>query len=465
MRLSSVRIENFRAIDDLALPLHPQINVLVGENAAGKTSVIEAIAVGLGAILTYLPECRGRDFKKNDLRTTFVFFLGWGASDSPIPRPAPPPPVKAPLGGHSPAYVRVTLSAESGPTWDRSSRRDKTGLTALLTPPAIGVAPLRQFLDPIIASIQTGGDLSLPILAYYGTDRAVPDIPQRQRNFRKQFSRFAALDGALEAGFRFKDIFEWLVTQEDLERRAKEERRDFGYRLPLLDAVRTAVSRSLPGCTNPHTELQPLRLVVDVPTAGNECERLELDQLSGGYRVMFALVVDLARRMAQANPHLGANAIDAAGIVLIDEVDLHLHPRWQQRVLPDLTRAFPNIQFIVSTHSPQVLTTVRPEQIVRLDHQRGQVIAESAESSLGAESGRLLEEIFGVDQRPPAETNEFSHLLAQYAALVSVDQGEEAPALDLRRQLDALSSADPGLIRLDMEIRRRRVLRQRNGGL
>jgi predicted ATP-binding protein involved in virulence len=452
MKLASVHIQNFRAIDELELPLDHQLNVLVGENAAGKTSVLEAIATGLGEILTYLPDCKGRSFKKSDLRADFLD-LGEAFGD-PLSDAGGP----SQLSVFTRQYVRVYLSAESGPEWDRTDYRGRGRGRALGVPPGIRLKKLHEFLAPIVESVQTGGDATLPVLAYYGTDRAVQDIPQRRRNFRRQFSRFAALDGALEAGFRFKDVFEWIVTQEDLERRGKEERRDFDFRLPVLEAVRIAVSRSLPGCANPRTELHPLRLVVDMDTPGGGREHLALDQLSGGYRVMLALVIDLARRTAQANPHLGAAAIDVTGVVLIDEVDLHLHPRWQQRILPDLLRAFPNVQFVVTTHSPQVLTTVQPHQIVILERQASKITAGAASSSYGAESGRLLEEILGVDQRPPAEENEFTEKLRRYANLVAQDRGEEDDALRLRRELDAISPQDPGLIRLDMEIRRRRVL-------
>lgn len=462
MRLSSVEIENFRAVERLELPLHERLNVMVGENSAGKTSVIEAIAVGLGAILAYFPECTGRSFKKNDLRTVFSTFLpdesifSWDGQ-----RPVQWRAMAAPWNG--PNYARVALRAESGPTWDRIQRRDKTKRTGKATPRGIGLTGLQRYLDPIVESVQDGGDQDLPIVAYYGTDRAVPDIPQRKRNFRKSFSRFAALDGALEAGFRFKDIFEWFVTQEDVERRAKEAQRDFDLRLPVLDAVRSAVARTLRGCTNPRTELSPLRLVVDMETPAGGLECLALDQLSGGYRVMLALVIDLARRMAQANPHRGKDAIDAVGVVLIDEIDLHLHPRWQQRVISDLRQTFPNLQFIVTTHSPQVLTTVKPEQILMLERETGKVTVAVPTSSYGAKSGRLLTEIMGVEEQPPEDVVDFTRLLNRYRALIDEDRGEEPEANALRRQLDDLSPLEPELVRLDMEIRRRRVLRRARG--
>jgi predicted ATP-binding protein involved in virulence len=355
------------------------------------------------------------------------------------------------------------MRAEPVMVWDRIRRRDKTRRTMGLTPRGEGLLGLQHYLDPIIESVQDGGERDLPILAYYDTDRAVPDMSPRKRNFRRIFNRFAALDGAMDGRFPFQDIFEWFANQEDLERRAREEKRDFGLRLPVLESVRAAVSRVLPGCTNPRTELNPLRLLVDMDTPVGGAEQLALDQLSGGYRVMLTLVIDLARRMAQANPHRGKDAIDAAGVVLIDEIDLHLHPRWQQRVLHDLLRTFPNIQFIVTTHSPQVLTTVKPEQILILEREAGRMAIAAATSSYGAKSGRLLTEILGVDEQPPADVVEFTRLLNRYAALVATDRGEEPDALALRTQLDDLSPLEPELIRMDMEIRRRRVLRRTRG--
>jgi predicted ATP-binding protein involved in virulence len=459
MRLTSVEIENFRAIQALTLPLHDRVNVLVGENAVGKTSVIEAIAVGLGAVLEYLPECKGRGFKSGDMRLQFEARLDASVILG-IPRN---PSISGELEALTCPYVRVALDTDANVAWDRIKRRDQTKRTAKETPRGLGRSKLQQYLDPIIEAVQDGGSQDRPIVAYYGTDRAVPDVPQRQRNFRKALSRFAALDGALEAGFRFKDIFEWLVVQEDLERRARGERRDFDYNLPVLEAVRAAIQRALPGCRNPRTSLSPLRLMVDIGTPEGGAQSLSLDQLSGGYRVMLALVMDLARRMAQANPRRGREAIDVAGVVLIDEVDLHLHPRWQQRVIHDLTTTFPGIQFIVSTHSPQVLTTIKPESILVLERESGQVAAAAATSSFGAKSERLLTEILGVEQEPPEDVVEFTRLLNQYRALIDREQGEEPQAQELRLQLDALSPHEPELIRLDMEIRRRRALRRARG--
>jgi len=186
---------------------------------------------------------------------------------------------------------------------------------------------------------------------------------------------------------------------------------------------------------------------------------LSLNQLSDGYRTTLALVMDLARRMAQANPHHREKAIQQSeAIVLIDEVDLHLHPIWQQQVLVDLMEAFPKAQFIVTTHSEKVLTTIKPAHIVLLTRQNDNIIAEQVTSSYGAESGRLLVEIMGVNERPPAAKNQFTELLGKYYDFIESNQGESQEALKLRHKLNQESPHDPILIKADMEIRRLRVL-------
>ena len=448
MRLSKVSIEHFRAITRLELPLDPQLTVLVGDNASGKTSVLEAVVLGLGAVLSRMPRLRGVGFRRSDLQRL----------PAPEARSLWPGVASEARGEILAPYARVALTTDTNISWDRTARRDKT---VQPESQALGLRALHEFLARRIEAVQQGRPEELPVFAYYGTDRAVPLVPQRQRNFRKEFERFEALQGGLEAGFRFKEIFEWFMAQEDIERRERERQKDWDYRLPVLEGVRRAIERLLPGCRSPRTELHPLRLVVDCEAGGNSgIECLEIEQLSGGYRTMLAMVMDLARRMGQANPHLGANSLSTTGVVLIDEVDLHLHPRWQQRVLVDLMAVFPKVQFVVTTHSPQVLTTVRPEHIVRLRREGANVVAEQAVSSFGAESGRLLTEILEVEQRPPGEVNEFTKGLHAYTALIEAGEGETEKARKLRSRLDQMSPDDPALVRADLEIRRQRVLRR-----
>ena len=445
MKLNHITIENFRAIEKLELPLDPQLTVLYGKNAEGKTTLLDAIAVGLGAVLKRLPNVTGKDFSLNDLRQQLT-------------RPNTPVGNNLPQMSQAP-YVRVTLESTDGVIWDRTKKRDQTEQTKKETPPEKKLGNLYAFLDQIISQVQNGNsETKLPVIAYYSNDRIVSAKVQQQlhTNPHKDFNRFGALEGALEIIPNFRTVFEWFTAQENEELREIKKRQDWNYQLPVLAAVRQSIRQILPGCSNPRTESKPSQFLVDFEDEQGKNEILSLEQLSDGYRATLALVMDLARRMAQANPHLAEQAIESQAIVLIDEVELHLHPMWQQHILVDLMATFPNAQLIVTTHSPQVLTTVKPQHLIKLQRDNGKIIAKPTDSySYGAKSSKVLTRIMGVDERPP---NEFTQLLNKYYDLIENNLGESEAALKLRQQLNELSGDDPELISAKMEIRRLRVL-------
>ena len=300
----------------------------------------------------------------------------------------------------------------------------------------------------------------MPIGVLYGTDRTVSDVPESvvsPRHLPRRVSRLDALKGALSARTDFEDLFAWFYFKEDEELREQKERRDFDYQLKEVSAVRQAISSMLPEVSDPRTESNPPRFVVSHKSEQGQVEKLSLDQLSGGYRIVLALAADLARRMVQGNPHLD-DPLESEAIVLIDEVELHLHPGWQQRILGDLQRTFPNAQFIVSTHSPQVLTTVEPQRIVKLYWEDDRIVAGAPEgATYGAEAGDVLSVVMGVKERPE---NEFTKVLNRYRHLVSEGEGESEEALALRRKLEELSPRDYALNRADLEIRRRKMFKQ-----
>jgi predicted ATP-binding protein involved in virulence len=203
----------------------------------------------------------------------------------------------------------------------------------------------------------------------------------------------------------------------------------------------------------------PPSLKVAFDRNGRSDKTLELIQLSDGYRNLLALVLDFARRLAQAHPNW-PNPLEAPGILLIDEIELHLHPKWQQTIIPKLRTVFPNTQIIAATHSPEVLTTVWRESIHLLgsDHAIEQIPADVG--TFGAESSRVLQEVFGPHIRPPAiETVDW---LNEYLRLVESQQQNTEPGRELRNKLEkALGSSDPDLNYADMRISQLRVLGER----
>lgn len=327
MQLTDLKLENFRSYEQLALELGGRLTVLLGDNGSGKTSVLDAIAIGLGAALTHLPTVSGINFKKNG------DILQQGNLAAP--------------------YTRVALQIQSGIKWDRIQRRDKSKNTLAATPTGNGLKELVAFLDrTVIDPLNKGKDFELPVVAYYGVSRAVLEVPLRRKGFPKRHTRLEALQDTLDAQSSFRSAFVWFYNKENDEHRLQKEKLSFDVTLKELDAVRRAISLIFPDISNPHIEVNPLRLTVTL-----NGEKLDLMQLSDGYKTLLGLVIDLSMRMGLANPHLD-DPLSASAIVMIDEIDLHLHPSWQRRVLADLLRTFSNTQFIVSTHSPFIVESL-----------------------------------------------------------------------------------------------------------
>ena len=425
MKLKSVTIENYRAIENLELPLDPTLTVLHGANGHGKTSVLSAIAVGLGASLRSFLDKLPFDLCEEDWRDGATF--PWVVVKSTDGR------IIGERRGDELADEH--LEKQRIDHWEYAHAQ----------------------LDKHYNS--TNKD-DMPLVAFYGTDRMLSDIPDwvlSQRGSRFRPSRLDALEGALSARTDFEGLLTWFYFKENEELRERRERRDFDYQLKDVSVIRQAITSMLPEVSNPRIELNPLRFVVSQQPEEGRAENLSLNQLSGGYRIVLALAADLARRMAQGNPHMD-DPLQSEAIVLIDEIELHLHPAWQQRILTDLMRTFPNAQFIVSTHSPQVLTTVEPQHIVELYRDGDNILAGApAGATYGAEAGDVLSVVMGVNERPD---NKFTKDLAQYRSLVSEGRGESEEALKLRRKLEKLSPRDYALNRADLEIKRRKLFKQ-----
>lgn len=254
----------------------------------------------------------------------------------------------------------------------------------------------------------------------------------------------------------FADSLAWFEKKETEEARYGMKTKNVDYTIAELDAVRSALAQSLGEYENPYMELDSNDTVNFYIRKKGTDQVYMFDELSAGYKTTLALVMDLARRMAVANADVYAkenkSVLKSPAIVLIDEIDLHLHPSWQQRVLPDLTRIFPNTQFIVTTHSPQVLTGI-PSECIRV-LKEGKVYDAPA-GSQGAESSRLLKRILGVDSRPPSDP--VTQNLEAYKKLVYADKWDSPEAKELRQFLDtSFKGEEPTLTELDLHIDNRK---------
>ena len=421
MRVREVAIRDFRAIESLELPLHPRLTVLFGPNRCGKTSVLRAIALAVEACMARLPHDPGFPAEADDFR----------------------------VGGGDP-FIQLAFEGRE-PVSIRGSRQKK-----------VWEVPRDQGLLPLEPPPDTrAGPLEVSLAVFYGTERAIGPIPQlAPKALRAELGRMNAFDDAFSMRTDFRKLLEWFQSREYQEFTEQRDRRDHGFRLPDLSAVRDAICAMLNGVSNPRFRFDPWRFVVDELVTNGDRRELSLDQLSGGYRMVLGLAGDLAWRLAQAYPEQPA-PLESPMVALIDEIELHLHPAWQQRILEDLLRTFPNVQFVVSTHSPQVLSAVKPDQVVALERDGDRILPGPPDGpTYGAASGDVLSRVMGVEQRPE---NEFRKTLDAYWRLIDEGQGEGPEARRLRERLDALSPEDRGLRRADIELRRQRAFGEIGG--
>lgn len=311
MKIQSIEIKGFRRFADITISnLNPYLNLLIGINGAGKSSVLDAVALMLTAFTSRLTtvNSKGKNIQHNDIKR-----------------------------GLSKCSVKLTL--DNGVEWTKIVTRK------LNKDSESDYTQLVEFTREYRQSLDDRKPISVPVIVHYGVKRSVTDIPLRFPKADSQSPAEAYKDW-IDSKASYRDIFPWLRGEEDYENERRND--DPEFRLRSLEALRKAMKMLLPGYTDMRVRRKP-HLEVVVKKNG---EDLPLSQLSDGEKCYIALVCDIVRRLSIANPV--SDILSGDGIVLIDEVDLHLHPSWEQTIMEKLHGIFPNIQFIVSAHSPLV---------------------------------------------------------------------------------------------------------------
>lgn len=211
------------------------------------------------------------------------------------------------------------------------------------------LSAMNQYIVGLRDRLDSANDIGTPIVAHYSVNRVIPDVYPRLPKTISDPERLDAYKNASAAGHLFSDFFNWFRLSEDYENekfKDDKEFQDYGLR-----AVRDAMQSVFPDYSELRVTRRPLAL-----TMKKGRETFKINQLSDGEKSYISLVCDIARRLAIANP--GSDALSGDGIVMIDEIDLHLHPKWQQSVISNLVNTFPNCQFFITTHSPIVASDV-----------------------------------------------------------------------------------------------------------
>lgn len=381
MRVNKLTLTRFRGLLNTEIRFQSGFNLIVGVNGVGKSSVLDALRILLAQVMQGHPKAPR-------------FNLAFGADDIMLARDSMQAQLDFATDGFGEFSYAVHKNRELHANNPDGGLRDQTTDTP-------DKSTLSRAEEPDASA--TFKKLSvLPLLLYFsvGRSRTTDETPKVAKRANPGYVDALAQD----RGLRTRDIAEWWRAREQLADEAPD-----GRSAKQLRSVRKALGRLLPGYSNWRIAEDGLSLTKQVSieiedpesVTGQtktiaETRELRVQQLSDGERSMVAFVFDLTKRLSQLNEQDDDPAANGVGVVLIDEIDLHLHPAWQRRLAIDLPRVFPNLQFIATTHSPQVIGETEPGRAIVL-REGGRVEVQS--ESLGRDSGWILRHVMETTER------------------------------------------------------------------
>ena len=366
MKVKTIRVSNFKGIDDLEIPFEGKSSIIFGINGVGKSTILRAIDLIYANFISRLLS------SKKKLAQLEYDDISYGKAG---------------------AKIDVVFEFSDGNLKKYSRSISRAGGRRH------GLAQLKELVDVFeeyyVEKGYDDGDgnwienedmKNMPVFVNYGVNRSVFDVPLRTSK-KEQFTKLSAFDKAIESKIDFRTLFMWFRNQEDIENQEKVRKNKI-YEDRSLLAVKKAMLAMLDGFDDIHIDRKPLAMKVK-----KDGQYLKINQLSDGEKCTIALFGDLARRMTLANPAL-PNPLEGQGVVLIDELDLHMHTLWQRKVMQVLRKTFPNIQFIITTHSPQILGELDESfnlfYMLRKDEK---IVLQQYSSFIGWDANVILEEV------------------------------------------------------------------------
>ena len=420
MRIDKVRIRNFRGIEDLEINLHKQFNLFIGENGAGKTAILEALAVAVGSFFSGMPGIQSRHIRITDIR----YF-------------------KTPEGSYEyTANTKIEVLNAQIIGKEISWYKERNGPQGSnIMGKGSPVRLLSEELNNTLKDSKRTTSMDLPVIAYYSTARLWKVHNENKKEegvndttVKRLPTRYRGYKDALEIRSTFKIMLDWFKSK--FSEIIVNQNSTF-----QLDCVRDVIINNIPGATKvkwvfDKDQIQMLYIVFD-----NGLET-PFHFLSDGYRNLLAIFADLAYRCVTLNPHFGKEAnLKSEGIVLIDELDLHLHPAWQQDLVKNLKQTFPKIQFIATTHSPFILQEMEDNEVFKINSTADKILAPlKGLNRLGVED--IAEDIQGVDTPNMShEREEMFKAAEKYYSLLNLSDKETNPGVlqDLKDKLDSIT--------------------------
>lgn len=348
MKINKIRIKNFKGIEEGLFSFNDHFTVLIGDNGSGKSSILDALAFTLGTFFLGVDGVPTYAIKQSDKRRKFV----------------------SPNSNEVQLPFRVDVEhvlEDKSYSWFRDTNKISGGSTSYKN-----ASKLIDRAVELTKEVRSGKAVNLPVIAYYGVGRVSSNLYEKMAH-TKQSSRLDGYKGALDPRTMQQKALSWFKSaQESVLQDIQDESNVVDK--SLYNAFVKVLSEMIDGWTDIQYNLK----TEDVVGKFSDGSWKQLKFLSSGYQAIAVLVMDIAYRAIQLNPHLGERAVlDTSGVVLIDEIDMCLHPKWQRRIVADLKRVFPNIQFIVTTHSPFIVQSLKADELINLD---GNIPAEEPEN-------------------------------------------------------------------------------------
>jgi predicted ATP-binding protein involved in virulence len=375
MRIEKIEIENFRGFKGKhEVSFHPNLNVFVGVNGAGKSSVLDLIGIFLNNLMDNFIFTYNRPF---EIREFDINLKEKGT-------------------------VSVAHLHSTNLDFFKNQEFKITAIYSKIFKPNLEFRGGNYYTHDYEEISKNLGNV--PVFRYFNTkSRKISDKDFQEINdYSNMPTQYRAYEGVFQSLGKFTTFINWFVIKENDENRDKVRLENLKHRDSQLEPVREALSLFLNKFID--TKYEKLRVENDKSVgygAYDLCidknrETINLGQLSSGEQQIILLVADIASKLAIANPNR-KNCLQGEGIVLIDEVELHLHPEWQREVIPALTATFPNIQFFITTHSPQVLSNVKRKSIFVIDNFE---FVQDIPETFGLDSNSILRDVFETETSP-----------------------------------------------------------------
>jgi len=421
MKISSLYIKNFRNIVEKDFHFNTQFNVIIGKNGRGKSTLLHALRVAAGAYFLGIPEVKRRHIQNDEIRITNANIML----------------------EHRPVVVKATgILGDEQVTWKRrilsESNITTTSLKDIGTIKNISQAKYKRMQE------EQTDQLDLPVIAYFGTDR-VHGVGRNHANggATQRIGRQIYKEGyrnwynMRSSTYQYR---KWLQTYDVLNATGRTYN---GNKELFFETVKTACPFI------EHIQFVGQELWLNVILDGITSDVLPLTLHSDGIITYVEMVAELAYRVLVLNGYKQANAMaETSGIVLIDEIDIHLHPSWQRHVVHDLKTAFPNLQFIVTTHSPFIVQSLKNDELLNLDLNEAYSGVENDPLLYSLEEIAAKEMNVGESLENVERSQEFLEMQKAAAEFFElVEQADDPKAIDLAKaKLDQLSirfSHDP----------------------